>query len=83
MDKHLVIVLVVVLPMLFGCQPQVIEVEESLDTQLKTALNVVSKTGSYDYFAMPEDGDYASIPNQEASNLHHQAKSRTGPDAFL
>ena len=83
MNKHLVIIFLVVLPMLFGCQPQVIEIEESLDTQLKNALNVVSKTGSYEYFIMPEDGDYASIPNQEASNPITRQKVELGRMLFF
>ncbi len=82
MNRHLGIFLFVVITAAFSCTPEVIEVEESLDTQLKNALNVVSKTGNYDYFIMPEDGDYSSIPHQEASNPITREKVELGKMLF-
>jgi len=40
----------------------------TLDAQLKELITLSSKTGSLDYFIMPESGDYDALPNQDPNN---------------
>ncbi len=44
------------------------EPEWTLDQQLTDALNRYSRTGSYEWYIMPESDDYAAIPFQDPKN---------------
>jgi cytochrome c peroxidase len=53
------------------------------DALLQDALDRHSKTGSYEWYIMPESDDYASLPNQDAKNPVTQAKVDLGKMLFF
>lgn len=54
-----------------------------LDLQLTDLLDIHSKTGSSDWYIMPESDDYASLPNQDPKNPVTANKVRLGKMLFF
>ncbi|MBL7827917.1 MAG: hypothetical protein JNJ57_14905 [Saprospiraceae bacterium] len=54
-----------------------------LDSQLTNLLESRSKTGSIDWYRMPESDDYAALPNQDAKNPVTAVKVELGKMLFF
>ena len=72
----------IVLLLFSACTQDKIEVYSELDKALERQINRVSETGSLDHFILPEDGDYASIP-QDPSNPLTAEKIALGKMLFF
>lgn len=77
------ILLVLILTGLYACQNDESNVENSnqFDQDLKEALREASPNGETDYFLLPNDGDYSSLP-QDPRNLISPAKVKLGKLLF-
>lgn len=53
------------------------------DAAITEALNLHSRTGSYEWYIMPESNDYAALPNQDPKNPVTQAKVSLGKMLFF
>lgn len=59
------------------------ETQNTLDVQLKDALNQRASSGSYTEYIMPQSDDYASLPNQDPKNPVTAAKVELGRMLFF
>jgi len=64
----------------FSCEHEYVT---DLDTELTTALNLNSRTGSYEGYIMPSSTDYASLPNQDSKNPITAEKVALGKMLFF
>lgn len=53
------------------------------DAAITEALNLHSRTGSSDWYIMPQSNDYAALPNQDPKNPVTQAKVNLGKMLFF
>ncbi|HJW28361.1 MAG TPA: hypothetical protein VJ508_03825, partial [Saprospiraceae bacterium] len=62
-----------------GCEHEYVQ---DLDKELISALNLHSKTGSFQAYILPESDDYAHLPNQDVKNPVTEAKVQLGKLLF-
>ncbi|NOT36844.1 MAG: hypothetical protein HOP11_05660 [Saprospiraceae bacterium] len=67
---------------LVSCKVESIS-SDSIDLRLQSIIKDHSKTGSLDYYIMPESDDYANLPNQDPKNPITAEKAKLGKLLFF